>query len=146
MTTNVKLMVVLQKLNYAFMYKLGKNLQELGMPASEYPIMAHLYEVGRAKTQDLGKRAFITSGSITHTVNKLIEQGFVIKIQDEKDKRIFWVEITEVGRKQFECIDEKHQVFLSYLLEDFQEEEKLDLIEQLKYFGKNIEQKKEGNL
>jgi len=59
------------------------------MPASAYPMLAHLNEVGRGKTQTLGKVAVITSGSITHMVNKLIKRGYVIKIQDKKDKRVF---------------------------------------------------------
>ena len=46
MTTNVKLMVVLNKLNYAFMNELSKNLEQLGMTASAYPMLAHLNEVG----------------------------------------------------------------------------------------------------
>ena len=65
MTTNVKLMVVLNKFNYVFMNELSKNLEQLGITASAYPMLAHLNEVGRAKTQKLGEVAVITSGTIT---------------------------------------------------------------------------------
>jgi len=142
MTTNVKLMVVLNKLNYAFMNELSKNLEQLGMTASAYPMLAHLNEVGRAKTQKLGEVAVITSGTITHIVNKLLESGHVIKVQDEKDKRVFWVEITDAGRKEFLRVNTEHMKYLDNLLGDFSEEDKLAFIEQIKVFGKNIEKKK----
>lgn len=142
MDTNVKLMVVFGKLSATFMNRLGKNLENLGMQASEYSILAHLNQQGRAKTQKLGQVAIITSGTITHIVNKLLKQGYVIKVQDKNDKRVFWVEITELGRAAFNEVNTKHLKYLNELLADFTEEEKLNFIEQLKYFGKEIENKK----
>jgi len=82
MTTNVKLMVVLSKLNYAFMSRLGKNLESLGMPGSTYPILAHLNIVSREKTQKLGEVAVISSGTITHVVSKMVHKGYVKKSKD----------------------------------------------------------------
>ncbi len=69
MNTNIKLMTVLSKLSYVFIDTLNKNLESLGMQSSAYLMLAHLYEVGKAKTQKLGEVAVITSGSITHMVN-----------------------------------------------------------------------------
>ena len=142
MTTNVKLMVVLNKLNYAFMNGLSKNLEQLGMTASEYPMLAHLNEAGRAKTQKLGEVAVITSGTITHIVNKLINKGYVVKTQDKKDKRIFWIEITDAGRKEFLCVHSEHMKYLDSLLSGFSEQDKLNFIEEIKKFGKKIEKKR----
>jgi MarR family 2-MHQ and catechol resistance regulon transcriptional repressor len=138
MTTNVKLMVVFGKMAHVFQESLGKNLEELGMPFSIYPILAHLNEVERAKTQKLGEVAIISSGTITHTVNKLINLGFVEKVQDEQDKRIFWIQITEEGKNRFMEVHLKHMKYLDRLLEDFSEEEKLVLIGLIKVFGKGI--------
>lgn len=139
MNTNVKLMVVLSKLNNTFMQKLGKNLEELGMPASTYPILAHLNEVSRAKTQKLGEVALITSGSITYIVNKMCKQGYVTKKQDAEDKRVFWVEITSAGKDEFKKVNNEHIKYLDKLLVDFEEDKKQEFINQMKYFGKTIE-------
>ncbi len=143
MTTNIKLMVVFSKLGNTFMNSLYKNLEELGMNPSAYTMLAHLNEVGRAKTQKLGEVAVITSGTITHMVNKLVKQGFVIKVQDDTDKRIFWIEITTAGKDAFNRVHLEHMKYLDALLSDFSEAEKLAFIEQIKYFGKTIEKKKE---
>lgn len=141
MTTNVKLMVVFTKLIHVFHDKLSKNLEELGMPFSLYPILAHLNDVGRAKTQKLGDVAIISSGTITHSVNKLMRLGYVLKVQDEKDKRVFWVQITELGRKAFQEVHLEHMKYLDKLLEGFSEEDKTAFIELIKTFGKGMAKK-----
>lgn len=141
MDSNIKLMTVLNKLNKAFLVRLSKNLEALDMPVSAYPMLAHLNEVGRAKTQKLGEIAVITSGSITHMVNKLIKEGYVRKVTDEKDRRITWIELTEEGRHNFLAVHQEHMAYMDALLSDFTEEDKLAFIEQIKYFGKTIEKK-----
>lgn len=141
MITNIKLMVVFGKMTHAFQTSLGKNLEELGMPNSLYPMLAHLNDVGKTKTQKLGEIAVISSGTITHTVNKLIKLGYVKKVQDDEDKRIFWIQITDLGREEFLKVHVKHMEYLDSLLGDFSEEEKQTFIEVIKVFGKGIAEK-----
>ncbi|MBT3319318.1 MAG: MarR family transcriptional regulator [Clostridia bacterium] len=138
MTTNVKLMVVLSRLNYVFMSRLGKNLESLNMPTSHYLILAHLNDAGRDKVQKLCEAAVITSGTVTHAVSKLKRHGYVVKKQDEDDRRVFWVQITQKGREAYQRVDDKHMAYLKELLGGFSEKEKQDFIRQIKHFGKTI--------
>ena len=138
MTTNVKLMVVLSRLNYVFMSRLGKNLESLNLPTSHYLILAHLDEAGRDKVQKLCEAAVITSGTVTHAVNKLRRHGLVVKKQDEDDRRVFWVQITDKGREVYKRADAQHMTYLGELLSEFSEREKQDFIRQIKHFGKTI--------
>lgn len=139
MDTNTKLMVVFTKLSHTFLTNMGKNLEELGMPGSIYPILAHLNQVEKAKTQQLGEVAAITSGSITHIVNKLTNLGYVDKQQCKDDKRVFWVIITPKGRSEFIRVHTQHMKYLNHVLDVFTEDEKQMFIEQIKYFGKTIQ-------
>lgn len=141
MNTNVKLMVVLTKLNHVFLSSLGKNIEDLGMNSSMYAMLAHLNQTGRAKTQKLGETALITSGTITHIVNKMCTLDYTKKVQDKDDKRIYWVEITDDGRRAFNKVNDEHMKYLNDVLSDFSDEEKLEFIENIKYFGKNIQDK-----
>lgn len=141
MDINIKFMVVFSKLNRVFLERLTKNLESLDMPGSAYLMMAHLNEVGRAKTQKLGEIAVITSGSITHMVNKLIKMDYIEKVQDEDDKRITWIILTDYGKKIFQHVHLEHMKYLDSLLSDFSEEEKDMFIKQMKYFGKKVENK-----
>ena len=82
----------------AFLNEVGKNINDLGLTISEFMILAHLDAKQQERTQKLGEIAHITSGTITHAVNKLIKQGCVEKFQDEEDRRVFWVKLTAAGR------------------------------------------------
>jgi len=139
MDTNIKFMVVLQKLQLSFLKKLGQNINDLGMTNSEFLILAHLNENDKEKTQKLGEIAAITSGTITYTVNKLLKQGYVTKLPDENDHRITWVSLTETGRAHYQTLFQQHKIYLDQLLNQFSDQEKLAFIEQVKYFGKNID-------
>lgn len=145
MDSNVKFMVIFGKMAREFTDKLGSDLEALGMPFSVYPILAHLNQVEKAKTQKLGEVAVITSGTITHTVNKLVKEGFVEKVQDKEDRRIYWVQITKEGRAAFQKVHDEHMKYLDYLLEDFSEDEKMAMIETMKALGKSIANKSRSN-
>jgi len=138
MELDIKLMVVFNKLSYQFMDKLSKDLESNGMPSSTYAMLAHLNQVGKSKTQKLGEVALITSGTITHVVNKMILNGYVIKTKAVDDKRISLVQITELGRLEFSRVNDIHIKYLNNLLSVFSEEEKQELIKQVKYFGKTL--------
>lgn len=142
MNNNIKMMVVITKMNQSFLKKLNKNLDSLGITASAYTMLAHLNDVTKSKTQKLGEVSSITSGTITHIINKLIKASYVEKVQDENDKRIFWIKITDLGRAHFIEIHEKHMVYLDDMLSEFSEDEKESFIESVKYFGKTIDNKK----
>lgn len=140
---NIKMLTVLSKLNYTLFSTLGKNLEELGIQPTIYAMLGHLNEVERAKTQKLGEIALITSGTITHTVNKMIKLGYVTKEHDLEDKRVYWVQITEKGRSYFQEVHQAHMAYVSNLLAGIDDDEKQAFTEQIKYFGKTIEQGKE---
>lgn len=144
MNINIKLMVTLNKMSYFLLESLSKDLKKRGISNSEYTVLAHLNAVNKEKTQKLGEVSFISSGTITHTVNKLIKLDYVQKKIDENDKRICWVIINEKGRAAFEKINKAHLVYLNELLSEFSDEEKEEFIKQIKYFGKKIEIKVKG--
>jgi MarR family 2-MHQ and catechol resistance regulon transcriptional repressor len=145
MNSNIKLMVVMTKMNYAFLKGLSKNLESLGITTSEYTMLAHLNDVEKAKTQKLGEVSMITSGTITHLINKMIKLSYVVKEQDSEDKRVFWIKITDEGRQVFHKIHKEHMLYLDELLSDFTEDDKNEFIEMVKYFGKHIEEKVVAN-
>jgi MarR family 2-MHQ and catechol resistance regulon transcriptional repressor len=141
MDTDIKLMVVFSKLSYQFMNRLSKDLEKRGMSASTYAILAHLNNVEKSKTQSLGEVAVITRGTITHVVNKLEKSGYVYKSKDVTDKRITWVEITNKGKHAFNQVNQPHIKYLKELLSIFDEQEKQQFINQIKYFGKTLEKR-----
>jgi len=114
------------------------------MASSVYTVLAYLNEVEKSKIQKLAEIAFITSGTITHHINKLVKLDYVTKTRDNEDRRITWIEITPKGRKDYLEVHKKHMKYLSNLLSVFTYEEKEALIKSLKYFGKTLQVKGES--
>jgi len=137
---NIKLMTVMTRFSNTLLKRLGENLESKGMLSSVYAMLSHLNVVDRAKTQKLGEVAVITSGTTTHIVKKMIQQGYVIKVQDKDDKRVFWIEITNEGRKAFLDVHTEHMAYLDDLLKPFSDSEKEAFIEIVKHFGLTIEE------
>lgn len=138
---NVKLMTVLARMIKSLTDKVQDNLKSLGMSTTDFTILAALNEQDEIAMQKLGEIALITSGTITYAVNKLVKNGYVLKRQDESDKRIFWACITEHGRERFNEVMDEHLIFMNQLLGDFDESEKEQMIEMAKLFGKTIASK-----
>lgn len=141
MDINTKLMIAHTRLTHTLMSSLGKNIESIGLVTSSYSILDYLNNVGMAKTQQLGKVSLLTSGSITHMVNQLVDKGYVRKIPCPTDKRVTWVEITAEGKKTFQAIQKQHLTYLTWLFEDLSDEEKISFQQQIKHFGKTIENK-----
>lgn len=141
MTTNIKLMVALNKLNISFHEPLKKNLDSLGVSSSVYLSLAHLASVDKVKVQKLGDIAQISSGTITHTVNKMLSLGYIERVQDECDRRVYWLRISPKGRSYFDTIHTEHMIFLNEMLSVFSDDEKKDFISKIKHFGTKIASK-----
>jgi DNA-binding MarR family transcriptional regulator len=66
----------------------------------------------------------LEKGSFTPVANNLIEQGFIEKIPDNKDKRVFNLFLTEKGRDFAIDFCQTHNIYVNKLLEVLSEEEK----------------------
>ena len=66
------------------------------------------------------------------TINKLIADGFVYKIQDEKDCRAYKLYLTDKGREIIPSIEKEIQEIINFLTEDLSEDEKRTTIDCLK--------------
>jgi MarR family 2-MHQ and catechol resistance regulon transcriptional repressor len=141
MDINIKLMTIFSRFSYTLIEKLNKDLAYRGMTMTTYTMLAYLNQVTETKTQKLGEVALITSGTITHVVNQMIQNGFVIKVKDECDQRVNLVRITDLGRNEFNKVHEPHIKYLELLLSDITIEEKQAFMNQLKYIGNKIKNK-----
>lgn len=54
---------------------------------------------GNLNQKILADRLFLTKGAITKTVNKLVDEGFVLREKSSKDKRNYVLNTTDEGRK-----------------------------------------------
>ena len=80
---------------------------------------------------EVSRRINLEKGSFTPIAAKLIKLGYIQKIQDTKDKRVYNLELTEAGREVAEDFKEKHLKFINQIIDQFNEAEKQSYFESI---------------
>lgn len=79
----------------------------------------------------MAEKILVTSGTVTYVIDKLERRGLVGRKRCDKDKRVFYVQLTEDGAKLMENIFPIHEAYLESLLGGLPEKSKQQLIENL---------------
>ena len=72
-------------------------LDELGLTYTQYIVMLVLWEEGTVTMQELGKRLYLDSGTLTPLLVKLENKGLIERKRNEKDVREMIVSVTDKG-------------------------------------------------
>lgn len=72
-------------------------LDEIGLTYTQYIVMLVLWEEGTVTMQELGKRLYLDSGTLTPLLVKLENKGLVERKRNEKDVREMIVSVTDKG-------------------------------------------------
>jgi MarR family transcriptional regulator, organic hydroperoxide resistance regulator len=92
----------------------------------------------RNLAQDLG----VTPGNVTGVVDRLVEQGLVVRNPNPEDRRIIRLQATEKGRALLANLMETHVRHLVQVLEGMSEEDLRAFLQGLSAFIKSIEEYK----
>jgi len=120
--------------------KLEEDLKQYGLNRSEYTFLGYLDTYGRQPIQVMTSFLDLTSGTMTYLVNKLIKKGYVEREQSTEDKRIFYVNLTDYGKKYYDDMSNKHLVYVDKMISGvLNEEEKKTLGHLLTKLGKGLD-------
>ena len=128
---NLKIVIAMARTYDDLFFQIEKNLQEYKLNISEFGVLEMLYHKGDQPVQKIADKILVTSGTITYVINKLEKKDLVIRRKCNKDKRIYYVSLTEKGRDYIAHIFPKHKEFLNNLFKDLSEEDKRELVENL---------------
>lgn len=85
---------------------------------------------GKPTLGEIAEELNFTKPSVTIMINKLIKQDFVRKVQSEDDKRVYYVELTNLGE---ELIEIQLNVYLDFAnkLEQILDDDEVERLEGL---------------
>lgn len=114
---------------------LERGLKEYNLTNSEFSVLDILIGRGNLPIQVMANIINLTSGTMTYLINKLVKKGYVTRVQNNQDSRVFELMITEEGRTFHEnmigpfgeylhhsihhSLDEEEKVELNRLLDKF---------------------------
>lgn len=128
---NLKLVIAMARTYNDMFFEIEKNVQEFGLNISEFGVLEMLYHKGDQPVQKVAEKILVTSGTITYVINKLEKKELVVRRKCEKDKRVFYVSLTEEGKELISDIFPKHKEFLDNLFSELDERAKRELVDNL---------------
>jgi len=99
-------------------------LRGKGLSMSVMGTLHHLKTEGRQGVSDLGEHLGISSAAVSQMLDKLVEEGFIVRVEDPEDRRMKRITLTEAGNR---ILDESVSARLSWVKDfegNFSEKEK----------------------
>ena len=132
------LYLILWKAFYAVEAHDRRSIRELGFASdSDFAVLEALYSKGALPVNELGRKLFLTSGSITTAVDRAQRQGLVRRTADPADKRVALVELTDTGRERMAQVLQRHFRNLGAALSGLSCDEQGQLADLLRKLGKH---------
>lgn len=107
-----------------------EGLQKLTM--IQYYYLEAVHKLHHPTYSDLARRFNVSKPSVTNIVNRLIQEGFVEKIQSGSDKRVFHLHLTELGKGLLAADQKAHEEMAGHILANLTSEEATDLQHKLR--------------
>ena len=129
--TRKSLTIALLRAREALMLSFRPMLAKHNFTEQQWRVLRVLGEKGPSDAGHLAQQACILSPSLSRIINKLIENQFIIKELDEKDKRKIVLKISEIGMIALEKIKPEYLAILKSIQKKFGEEKLSTLLDLL---------------
>ncbi|MFV0446045.1 MAG: MarR family winged helix-turn-helix transcriptional regulator [Planctomycetaceae bacterium] len=100
-----------------FQSRLGRLFRKYGLTASQYNVLRILRgEGGPLPSLEIAERLIQVAPAITGLIDRLEQQGYVLRRRCEQDRRVVFVEITPTALKLLNRIDQPLMNFHTQLI------------------------------
>ncbi len=97
-----------------------------------FDVMAALYRIEPGlKMSELSSVLRVSNGNVTGIVDRLVDDGILVRIPVDNDRRATTVRLTQAGREQFEAMAASHEGWIDSLLDGIDVSEVQHLSDQL---------------
>jgi MarR family 2-MHQ and catechol resistance regulon transcriptional repressor len=134
--SGTQLWLVMIKAYHSVLAFAEHTLKDSGLGESEFRILEVLLHKGPMPVNTIGPKVFLTPGSISVAVDRLLKRGLVTRTNSSEDRRIRVVDLTPAGRKLIEQVFAAHARQVDRLAEVLSPKERRQIARGLKDFGK----------
>ncbi|HIS29277.1 MAG TPA: MarR family transcriptional regulator [Candidatus Avamphibacillus intestinigallinarum] len=132
---SLKLFVVLSRAMESITEQVQADIKRYGLNPTEFAVLELLYNKGDQPIQKIGDKILLASSSITYVVDKLEKKEYLTRRPCPKDRRVTYASITESGESLLRTIFPEHTKAIQEIFGGLNDEEKSDMIEQIKKLG-----------
>jgi MarR family 2-MHQ and catechol resistance regulon transcriptional repressor len=112
------------------------GLAETGIDDTDFRILEALLNKGPLPVNTIGPKVFLTPGSISTAVDRLVERDLVSRVESPEDRRVRVVSLTQKGKRLIVPIFRKHAAEIKKVFADANAKELQILESVLKKAGK----------
>lgn len=126
--------LLVELFNYILLLE-ERNLKVHGLnrlSITEIHIIEAISKVNVPSMSEVAQRLMVTVGTLSTSVNRLVQKGFVSSKRSELDRRVVLLSLTEKGLEALKIHDEFHEKMIDNILENTKVNEDALLIESLK--------------
>lgn len=134
--SGTQLWLVLIKAYHSLLGFTEQTLKGSDLGDSEFRILEALLHKGPMPVNTIGPRVFLTPGSISVAVDRLLKRGLVTRTNSTEDRRVRVVDLTASGRRLIEQVFAVHARQVDRLANVLSPKERRQIARGLKAFGK----------
>lgn len=96
------------------------------LTGSQFMVLKRISDHGRITVSGMAEDLMVSLSAVTALIDRLYKAGYVVRIRDEEDRRLVWLELTDKGSEVLTiCHEARWQVIEKYFKqlpeEDLQE-------------------------
>lgn len=113
------------------MHDFNHYTRTTGQSLSQMNVLIHLYYKGPSEVMNLTELMMVSPAGASQMVERMVQQGFVQRLESPTDRRVRLVHITTEGKK---CVEESiaaRQAWMEKMIASLSEEEKEQIAETL---------------
>jgi len=136
-TSGVHVWLVLMKAFQALMPHAAESIERTELGDSDFRVLEALLHKGPLPVNTVGPKVWLTPGSISVAVDRLVKKGLVSRKDHPGDRRVRQVELTAKGRALITRGFREHAAAMETVVSVLSKNERLILLRLLKKLGKH---------
>jgi len=135
----VHVWLILMKAFQALMSHAQESIAQTGLGDSDFRVLEALLHKGPLPVNTIGPKVWLTPGSISIAVDRLVRKGLVVRKEQADDRRVRRVELTRKGRALIAATFREHAAAMENVVDVLSTKERTTLLHLLKKLGKHAE-------
>ena len=115
----------------------AESIEQTKLGDSDFRVLEVLLHKGPLPVNTLGPKVWLTPGSISVAVDRLVRKGLVLRKDHPRDRRVRRVELTAKGKALITRGFREHAAAMEALVSVLSKNERLTLLQLLKKLGKH---------
>lgn len=128
----LKTFIAIKRSNNRLTKAVKDDTANYNLNVNEFAVLEVLYNKGPLRIQHIKERILIANSSTTYIIDKLVDKGYLQRVCDENDRRIFYAQLTKSGQNLMAEIFPKHEQMLLKQFDSLDDEELVQLKNLLK--------------